>query len=120
MISQIIRVEILSKKYHISESEYKLFEKVHTPFFKEDVEFPIVIKVKPNVANYFKLKQFLPSQEILEEYEDGSIKLKFKVSHLEEIDNLVKSFLPDIIVLEPQEYRESIFNEIKEYLKNYK
>jgi len=120
MISQIVRVEILSTKYHMSESEYKLFENVHTPFFKEDVEFPIVIKVKSNVANYFKLKKFLPSQEILEEYEDGSIKLKFKVTHLEEIDNLVKSFLPDIIVLEPQEYRESILKEIKEYIENYK
>jgi len=117
MISNIKDLSILPAKYSVSESELKLYEQAHTPFFNEDREFKITLHVKQNVAHYFKLKNFLPSQKITKEYKDGSIDISFEVTHIEEVDNLVKSWLPDIEIIEPVEYRNTFLQELAMYLK---
>ena len=68
------------------------------------------------MSHYFKLKSLLPTQKIIDNLEDGSIIVTFEVSHYEDIDNIIKSWLPDITVLEPKEYKEKLENELKQYL----
>jgi len=65
----------------------------------------------PEIVHYFKLKNFLSSQEILEEYDDGSIIVKFDVTSDEDVDNLIKSWLPHIEILEPERLRKK-FNRL--------
>lgn len=117
LLSDIKDVKAISSKFKAKINVDDLLPSIHSGFFDDEKTFEVVIKVKPNIANYFKLKALLPSQKILKEYEDGSLKLSYEVSHEEDIDNLVKSWLPDIVVLEPVEYRDKVKKELLEYLE---
>jgi len=116
LISIIAHMKVLNERFSLSEFEKKLFERVHSPFFTTKPHFHVRLKINSKVAHYFKLKQYLPSQTILEEKSDGSLIVEYGVTHIEEIDNLVKSWFPDIQIVEPKEYKEAFEAELKSYL----
>ena len=104
--------------YHQTPDSYvkKVLESVHSAFFEDGNSFRVVVKVYPEVSIYFKNRDFLESQELLSEAEDGSLLVAFEVSHDEDIDNIIKSWLPHIEVIEPKRYREKILDELKMYI----
>jgi predicted DNA-binding transcriptional regulator YafY len=106
-------------KYHTTSEDYikSVLERVHSAFFEDGNSFEVVVRVFPEIAIYFKNKEFLQSQVVEEEKEDGSLIVRFEVSHDEDIDNIIKSWLPHIEVLKPQRYREKLLDELKEYIK---
>ena len=118
MLSRIKEIDTIEDNYAVSHDRIKeLIKNTHSAWFVDGDSFDIVIKVYPNIAHYFKAKNFLQSQVIEEELKDGSLIVSFEVSHYEDADNIIKSWLPDIEVLEPLEYREKIKQELQEYLK---
>ena len=82
--------------------------------------FEVTVKVGPKIAEFFRLRKHLSSQEILEEFEDGSLLISFDVSTDEDVDNLIKSWLPDIEVVTPQRFRNRIAKELEMYLSTLK
>ncbi len=116
-ISNIKTVKVLSARYAMDDDEKKLFQKLDTPFFKHNLHVTVVIKVEKNIAEYFELKKYLPSQKVLETLADGSVLLQYEVSNIEEVDNLVKSWLPDIEVIEPISYRDKFLGELRSYIE---
>lgn len=118
MLTAIQSIKTLSEKFTIEKSEFELYERIHTPFFKSSELFKVQVKANQNIAQYFKLKQYLPSQKILKENDDKSIFIEYEVSHIEEVDNLVKSWLPDMIVLKPLAYKKKYLEELQSYIKN--
>jgi len=118
MLNRIQEVETRHNKYKVSQQQIQIMlEKTHSAWFDEGNCFFVKIKVSQNIAIYFKQKDFLQSQKIEKELEDGSLIVSFEVSHDEDIDNIIKSWLPDIEVLEPKRYRDKIIKELKDYLK---
>ena len=106
-------------RYHKTTNDFieKVLRNVHSAFFEEGNAFEVVVKVYPEIAHYFKRREFLDSQKIEEELEDGSLIVSFTVSHDEDIDNIIKSWLPHIEILKPKRFREKLHKELKEYLK---
>ena len=106
-------------RYHKrSHSEIEaLLEKTHSAFFDDGNSFTVIVKVYKEVAPYFKSKDFLSTQKIQKEHEDGSLEVSFEVSHDEDVDNIIKSWLPHIEVLEPQRFRKKILDELRAYLQ---
>jgi predicted DNA-binding transcriptional regulator YafY len=98
----------------------KILQNVHTAWFEDGNSFSVKVKIKKEVAHYFKLKKHLSSQEILKENKDGSIIVTFKVSSDEDVDNLIKSWLPHIEVLQPSRFRKKLQAELELYLKELK
>ncbi|MGE4456973.1 MAG: helix-turn-helix transcriptional regulator [Arcobacteraceae bacterium] len=94
-----------------------LLDKTHSSFFQDGHAFEVVLKVHKEVAEYFEAKEFLTSQKILKKYDDGALEISFEVSHDEDIDNLIKSWLPHIEILEPKRFRDKLLNELKEYVR---
>ncbi len=78
-----------------------------------------VLKASPKVAIYFQegMKPFFESQKFIERLEDGSIIFSVGYSQSLEVLPFVKSWLPNIKVLEPVELGDELQSEIKEYLK---
>jgi predicted DNA-binding transcriptional regulator YafY len=72
------------------------------------------------IAIYFKRKDFLQSQVIEKELDNGSLIVSFEVSHDEDVDNIIKSWLPHIEVIEPKRYKNKIISELENYLKKVK
>jgi len=117
MLKRINNIKILKNKHKISQEKIqKILDTTHSAWFEEGQCYCVKIKVYPNISHYFKQKDFLQSQKIEEELEDGSLIVSFEVSHDEDIDNIIKSWLPDIEVLEPKRYANKIKQELQEYL----
>lgn len=93
---------------------------VHTAWFEDGNSFEVKIKVKAEIAHIFKLKQHLASQKVLKENKDGSLIVTFNVSTDEDVDNLIKSWLPHIEVIKPERFRKKLVLELEEYVKELK
>jgi predicted DNA-binding transcriptional regulator YafY len=120
-LSEIKKIRPMDKYYRVSSQTIEnILDKAHSAFYTDGSSFKVVVKVYKEVAIYFKSKDFLESQEIIEEYEDGSLKVSFEVSHDEDIDNIIKAWLPHVEVLEPARFRERILDELENYLKKSK
>ncbi len=119
MLADIEKIQHSHESFHLDEKaiEKTIEEKVHSPWYEEGSAFDVIVKVSPKIAHYFRLRPLIKTQRILDEEIDGSMKILFRVTHDEDIDNLVKAWLPDIEVLEPHRYREKLLSELQSYLK---
>ena len=55
-------------------------------------------------------------QEIISKEEDNSLIISFQASHAEDVDNLIKSWLPHIAILEPKWLKDQLLEELGAYL----
>ncbi len=117
MLSKIKKVEETNVKHKVSHKEIDIILKnVHSEWFDDSEAYKIVIKVNKNIAHNFKQRSCLQSQKILKEFDNGDLRISFEVTHDEDIDNIIKSWLPDIEVEEPIEYKKQIVCELQDYL----
>ena len=121
LISNIIEFRAST---HVFSNRYTdidtLLENVHTAWFEDGNNFAVKVRVKAEIAHYFKLKKHLTSQEILKENKDGSLIISFTVSTDEDVDNLIKAWLPHIEVISPSHFRKRLITELENYLKDLK
>ena len=75
-----------------------------------------MVEIVPNKAKYFKMKEFLPSQKVVETKEDGTLVLSFRVTQEMEMEELVKKWLPYMHVVSPTSLKEKIEADLREYL----
>jgi len=120
MLSNIKHIELTSKKYKTNQKSIDLvLDNIHSAWFDDGETFEVVIEVLPPITQYFLKRDFLQSQEILDKKSNGSLIIKFEVTHDEDIDNLIKSWLPHIKVLEPTRFKDKIKKELQSYLLEY-
>jgi len=78
------------------------------------------IKANPNIARYFKknIKKFFDSQKFIEELEDGSV--IFSIDYTQELEILpfIQKWLPDLIILSPDELKTTYLNKLNQAIKN--
>jgi len=117
LLSKIYNIEILNHKHKVSQQNIqKLLDHTHSAWFEDGQCYTVKVKVYSNIAYFFKQKEFLQSQKIEEELEDGSLIISFEISHDEDIDSMIKSWIPDIEVISPVRYKNKIIRELKDYL----
>ncbi|NPA88512.1 MAG: WYL domain-containing protein [Epsilonproteobacteria bacterium] len=75
-----------------------------------------IVNVDKEVARFFKVKKFLPSQTILEENENG-LKIRYYYTSDEEILFLAKRWLPHIKIITPTYLQDKLIETVKEFLK---
>ena len=79
------------------------------------------IKATKNIAKYFEkdMKRFLSSQKFLEKCDDGSI--LFTIEYTQELEVLpfIQKWLPDLIILEPQELKNVYIHKLQSTLQNH-
>lgn len=118
-IHEIIDMKIKAEKFQLDKPIDSILENVHSAWFEDGNYMEVKVKVNSNIAFNFKLKNILPSQKILEEFDDGSLLIQFGVTTEEDIDNILKAWIPDIEIISPQKYRNNFVEELKEYLRTY-
>jgi len=120
MLSDIKSIKILNKKHKTNMKTIEdVLSHIHSAWFDDGNTFEVTIEVLPPITQYFLKRNFLQSQEILKQLDNGTLIIKFEVTHDEDIDNLIKSWLPHVKVLSPIRFKNKIANELKEYLENY-
>lgn len=58
-----------------------------------------------------------PTQEIKEERPDGSLVVSFRVGRYEAIRDILKSWIPNIVILAPDDFKMSLIEDVKGWLK---
>ena len=75
--------------------------------------------MEESFAEIFRRRNHLPDQNSSIQ-EDGSLLVHASASSFEDIDREVKSWLPHIEILEPQQYREKFLLELETYRDQFK
>jgi len=86
-------------------------------WFAEKTHLTVTVLVDSQVSHYFKRRKMFPTQEIKEERPDGSIVVSFRVGYYEAIRNILKSWIPNMIILEPEELKQSLMEDVQGWLK---
>jgi len=104
--------------FEISPTFLEKLDNAINVWFEPDKEpFKVVLKADEYATKFLKRIPLNPTQRELETLSDGSL-FEIKITHKMEIKRFIKSFLPQIKVIEPKWLDEEIKEEIKEYLKD--
>jgi len=120
-VSRIKSIEDTKKIYQKNYDIEDFIKYMQTPFALYKKEFrkhliDVKLEVSKEKAFYFTSKHYLKSQELIKTKKDGNIIIKYQVTQLLEIEELIKKWIPYVRVVEPQELKIKIENELKEYL----
>jgi predicted DNA-binding transcriptional regulator YafY len=88
-------------------------------WFSENKNIAVKVVVDQCCADYFKRRRIFPTQEIQEERPDGSLLIVFRVGRYEEIEYILKSWLPNVSILGPEEFRKKFLNDLKKCTKKH-
>jgi len=125
-ISFIQRVDFATKSGHFQPSSVSK----HIHFLEHSIQNSMTlydvskktatIKANPNIARYFKkyMKKFLSTQKFIKEQDDGSIIFELTYTQPLEILPFVQKWLPDLVILEPQELKDEFRKKLKQALEN--
>ena len=86
-------------------------------WFSGEMNLEVTVLIDATVSHYFKRRKMFPTQEIKEEKPDGSLVVTFRVGHYEAIRNILKSWIPNIVILSPADLRDSLLKDVKEWVK---
>lgn len=87
-----------------------------SPWFRDD-KVEVVLNIKPSFVSYFMDRNIIPNILSSVTNFDKSINIKIIVNTVEEIKGIIKFWLPNIDVVEPKSLKDSILNDIKEFIK---
>ena len=122
---KFLRIHLI-EDFQMSGNEFNETEKVievrrflqefQTPFAVFQGKFrKVILKASSQVAKHFLQKKHLPSQEE-KVLEDGSLLLTFYVTDYMEISPMIKKWMPNLVLLEPLEWKEKLAEELELYL----
>jgi len=86
-------------------------------WFTEEMHLEVTVLVDAKVSHYFRRRQIFPTQEIKEERPDGSLVVTFRVGRYEAIRDILKSWIPNIVILEPEAFKKELMDDIKRWVK---
>ena len=120
-LAQIKSVELQKEQFHNNPDIKEFIKHLQTPFPLYKPQFrmhliKVIVQVDKEKAKYFKLKKYLPSQNIQKENEDGSLIISFEVTQEREMEEIVKKWIPNMKVIEPFSLKNKIEAELKKYL----
>jgi len=120
-LTNIYKVKLHTKTFHKNPDIESFIKNLQTPFPKYRPEFrkhliEVIVEVSSEKARFFKAKNFLPSQKTIEEKENGSLVLSFKVTQEMEMEELIKKWIPYVKVVTPSSLKQKIEDDLEKYL----
>ena len=73
--------------------------------------------ISAQVSHYFKRRKMFSTQEIREERPDGSLVVSFRMGQYEAIQNILKSWIPYIVILEPEEFKKGLLEDVRRWVR---
>ena len=121
-LTNIYKVKLHTQTFHINYDIESFIKNMQTPFSKYTPEFKkhqieVIVEIPSEKARFFKAKKHLSSQKIVEEKEDATLVLSFKVSQEMEMKELIKKWIPYMKVIKPVSLKQEIEKELREYLE---
>jgi predicted DNA-binding transcriptional regulator YafY len=86
-------------------------------WFAEEQNLEVTVLIDAQVSHYFKRRKMFPTQEIKEERPDGSLVVTFRMGQYEAIRNILKSWIPNIVILEPEEFKKDLLADVRRWVR---
>jgi predicted DNA-binding transcriptional regulator YafY len=86
-------------------------------WFAGEMNLEVTVLIDAQVSHYFKRRKMFPTQEIKEERPDGSLVVTFRVGRYEAIRDMLKSWIPNIVILAPENFKKSMLKDVKGWVK---
>jgi predicted DNA-binding transcriptional regulator YafY len=86
-------------------------------WFAEEKHLEITVLIYGKVSHYFKRRRMFPTQEIKEERPDGSLVVTFRVGRYEAIRDILKSWIPHMVILAPEDFKKDMLEDVKGWVK---
>ena len=101
----------------IPEDLDSILKKSANIWFTEEQNLEVTVLIDTRVSHYFKRRKMFPTQEIKEERPDGSLIVTFRMGQYEAIWNILKAWIPNIVILEPEVLKRDFLFEVKIWVK---
>ena len=114
-LKNIYNISLTDEKFQTSiQIETILENSLSVWFDKSSDPFEVKLYATKDVVKYFERKP-LPTQKLIE-YDEGGMEFVVTITHEMEIIPIIKQWLPNLIVLEPQWLDEMIIEDIENYI----
>lgn len=118
-LNTIKEIEVLNANYTFDKKKIEKFNSAITAYFKPENDVILIqLYIHKKIARYFKRKPLSNKQRIVNEYKDGSIELEVEITDYMEIIPTIQRYMPFISIIEPDELKIKIKDNIENYLKN--
>ena len=114
-LKEIHNLKILDKTFKLDDNIINRLEKAHNIYFDSRKEpFEVILLLQSNAIVYFERKPL--NGQYLKKNSDGTAELTISATNKEEIFPILKSWLPQIKVIEPPELQEEFEEMLQKYL----
>lgn len=115
-LQNIFDVTIEDTKFRKSTKVEKLIHHAINIWFDENNSFEVKLLIHKSIAKYFQRKAISKTQRYIGLDEEGNMIITLQVTHENEIFPIVKYWLPNIKILEPQEMNEKVKKDLEEFI----
>ncbi|MEC8057830.1 MAG: WYL domain-containing protein [Pseudomonadota bacterium] len=103
----------------VFEQDQKILEQIDAEesiWFGQDKQ-EAILTINAKVAEYFRLRNLLPYQQIVKEMDDGSLLVSSQYVSETQIISLIRYWIPHIHVVSPDCLRNELINSLNGYIK---
>lgn len=119
-LNTIKNIEVLNTHFSFDEEKINSFDNAITAYYKPQNK-PILVQLflDKEVSRYFLRKPLNKTQRVLKTYDDNSCDVEIVISEYMEIIPIIQRFIPHIAVIEPNELKTKVKENINAYLKRF-
>lgn len=116
-LSLMIKIAIGGGNFNHDHSVLDEINRSESIWMGNKMPINIKVKVSPDFSEYFKERIILPGQQNIIENEDGSLLVDVEATFVDEIQGIIKYWIPRLQVIEPEYLKESIKKELSDYIR---
>ncbi len=119
-LNTIKNIEVLNTHFSFDKEKINSFDNAISAYYKPNNQ-PILIQlfIDSKVSRYFQRKPLNKSQRVLKIYDDESYDIELTITDYMEIIPTIQRYIPFIGVIEPDELKTRVKENISSYLKRF-
>jgi len=116
-ISMIEEVEYKNKTFIAHKDIIEFIKTIQTPWANFGQSDKVVqLRVNKKIRRFFIFKKYLPSQVVVQTYDNGDILVEYTVTNYHELEELIIKWLPNIEIISPRNLKKMIKRTLKQKL----
>ncbi len=113
-IKDIKNLFVIDENFEIDKNKMEILKNAVNIWFEANSKpFEVVLYADKSIAKYFFRKSFFNTQEILENYSDGSVKFSIQATSKKAVLYEVKKWLPDLYILSPYSLQKELISMLR-------
>jgi predicted DNA-binding transcriptional regulator YafY len=119
-LNTIKNIEVLNTHFSFDEEKINSFDNAISAYYKPNNESILIqLFIDSKVSRYFQRKPLNKSQRVLKIYDDESCDIELTITDYMEIIPTIQRYIPHIGVIEPDELKDRIKENIDLYCKRF-